>query len=175
MLCTVSLQTVRLPHTRGKPISKQTVLPPLSSRALTFRRRLSDDTMVRKLNERVSGLPKLLGFRVVEAEHGRTVAEMEITDKHLAANGFCHAASMVTLADTACGYGTFASLPDEATGFTTIELKSNFLGTQLEGRVTCEATCAHSGRTTQVWDATVASDTGKKLVLFRCTQLILYK
>ena len=39
----------------------------------------------------------------------------------------------------------------------------------------CEARLAHDGRTTQVWDATVADDdSGKPLALFRCTQLILY-
>jgi 1,4-dihydroxy-2-naphthoyl-CoA hydrolase len=65
--------------------------------------------------------------------------------------------------------------PDGATGFTTIELKSNFLGTALEGVIRCEATLVHGGRTTQVWDATVMSvSTGRTLALFRCTQLMLY-
>ncbi len=40
-----------------------------------------------------------------------------------------------------------------AIGFTTIELKSNFLGTARDGAVTTEATLTHGGRTTQVWDA----------------------
>jgi uncharacterized protein (TIGR00369 family) len=80
---------------------------------------------------------------------------------------------VVTLADTAAGYGCFASLPEGATGFTTIELKANFLGTAREGRLLCEATRVHGGRTTQVWDATVTHE-GKTIALFRCTQLLLY-
>jgi len=137
---------------------------------------LSDSNLVRKLNDRISGLPKQLGVTITRAERGgEVVAEMEIKPMHLAANGFCHAGSIVTLADTSCGYGTFASLPETATGFTTIELKSNFLATTLSGTVACEAFCVHSGRSTQVWDATVfIQESKKKIALFRCTQLILY-
>jgi 1,4-dihydroxy-2-naphthoyl-CoA hydrolase len=67
-----------------------------------------------------------------------------------------------------------ASLPAGATGFTTIELKTNFLGTALAGTLLCEAKRVHGGRTTQVWDATVTDESGKTLALFRCTQLLLY-
>jgi uncharacterized protein (TIGR00369 family) len=86
-----------------------------------------------------------------------------------------HAAVVIALADTTCGYGTFTDLPDGAQNFTTIELKSNFLGTARNGGITCVATRVHSGRTTQVWDATVTDEaSGKTIALFRCTQLILY-
>jgi uncharacterized protein (TIGR00369 family) len=93
----------------------------------------------------------------------------------MAPNGYLHAATVVALADTSCGYGTVASLPDGARGFTTIELKANYLGTVLEGAVACEATLVHGGRTTQVWDAKVTDEsTGRMIALFRCTQILLY-
>ena len=93
----------------------------------------------------------------------------------LAPNGYLHAAAVIALADTACGYGTSTNLPDGANNFTTIELKSNFLGSAREGTITCLATRLHSGRTTQVWDAEVRNEvSGKTIALFRCTQLILY-
>ncbi len=118
-------------------------------------------------------LPGHLGVRVLEAGGGRALAELDVEPHHLAPNGFMHAGAVVTLADSACGYGCFASLPDGATGFTTIELKTNFLGTILEGTISAEAVLVHSGRTTQVWDATVrAAD--RTVALFRCTQLMLY-
>jgi 1,4-dihydroxy-2-naphthoyl-CoA hydrolase len=91
----------------------------------------------------------------------------------LAPHEFLHAGAVVTLADTAAGYGCLASLPAGAASFTTIELKANFLGTAREGRLLCEAVRVHGGRTTQVWDATVWHD-GKTIALFRCTQLVLY-
>jgi 1,4-dihydroxy-2-naphthoyl-CoA hydrolase len=93
----------------------------------------------------------------------------------LAPNGFLHAASVIALADTLCGYGAIANLPEGAKGFTTIELKSNFLGTVLDGVIACEATPVHRGRTTQVWDAVISDAAGgRRLALFRCTQMILW-
>jgi len=81
----------------------------------------------------------------------------------------------VTLADTSCGYACMANLPAGATGFTTIELKSSFLGTAREGTLDCVATAQHRGRTTQVWDAVVTHrETGRTIALFRCTQMILW-
>ncbi|MFL6009418.1 MAG: PaaI family thioesterase [Rubrobacteraceae bacterium] len=133
-------------------------------------------SIVEGLNERGTGrLPGLIGLDVLEAGEGWLATRLELRDELLAPNGYLHAATIVALADTSCGYGTFVSLPEGAEGFTTIELKTNFLGTKLAGVITCEARLAHGGRTTQVWDATVADDdSGKPLALFRCTQLLLY-
>ena len=133
-------------------------------------------SIVEGLNERGTGrLPGLIGLDVLEAGEGWLATRLELRDELLAPNGYLHAATIVALADTSCGYATFVSLPEGAEGFTTIELKTNFLGTKLAGVITCEARLAHGGRTTQVWDATITDDdSGKLLALFRCTQLILY-
>ncbi len=131
---------------------------------------------VAQLNERSVGhLPALIGLEAVHVEPGLLRAQLQLRRELLAPNGYLHAATVIALADTSCGYGCFASLPDGAEGFTTVELKSNFLGTKREGTIQCEATLVHGGRATQVWDATVAdAESGKKLALFRCTQMILY-
>jgi 1,4-dihydroxy-2-naphthoyl-CoA hydrolase len=127
-------------------------------------------------NQRGAGyLPGHLGIRVLHVGQGELTAELDVQAHLLAPNGYLHAGSVVTLADTACGYGCIASLPDGASNFTTIELKSNHLGTAREGALLCHAKLAHAGRTTQVWDATVTHrDSGKTIALFRCTQMILY-
>jgi 1,4-dihydroxy-2-naphthoyl-CoA hydrolase len=119
-------------------------------------------------------LPGLVGIEVDEIEPGRVRMHLPLREELLAPNGYLHAATVVALADSSCGYGCIATLPDKSIGFTTIELKTNFLGTVLEGTIACESTLVHGGRTTQVWDATVTNDAGKKLALFRCTQLLLY-
>ena len=121
-----------------------------------------------------AGLPGLLGIEIQEAGSGLGRARLALGEQHQAPNGYLHAGTVVALADTACGYGCFASLPESGTGFTTIELKTNFLGTAREGRIECEAVLVHGGRTTQVWDATVTHE-GKTIALFRCTQLLLYR
>ena len=119
-------------------------------------------------------LPGLIGIEVETIEDGHVRMRLPLRDELLAPNGYLHAGTVVALADSACGYGCIASLPEGATGFTTIELKTNFLGTALEGTLACESRRVHGGRTTQVWDATVTSEEGKALALFRCTQLLLY-
>lgn len=120
-------------------------------------------------------LPGLLGITVTEVGDKSLNAELTVRPSHLAPNGYLHAGSVVTLADTACGYATVANLPEGAVSFTTIELKSNFLGTAREGVVECEATAVHTGRNTHVWDALVRHrDTGKLIATFRCTQMILW-
>lgn len=128
------------------------------------------------MSERGIGrLPGLVGFRVMEIDDGRIVAELDIRPDLLAPNGYLHAATVIALADTACGYGCIAHLPDGAENFTTIELKTNFLGTAREGALACVARPAHLGRTTQVWDATVTRVAdGGTIALFRCTQMVLW-
>lgn len=118
-------------------------------------------------------LPDLLGFIVLSTDEGELRAALDIQPHHLAPNGYLHAASIVMLADTSCGYGCMLNLPAGASSFTTIELKSNHLGTAREGRIECIARPVHLGRTTQVWDATVTA-AGKTLALFRCTQMVLW-
>lgn len=123
----------------------------------------------------VGKLPGLLGIELLAVEDGLMVAELKVRDELLAPNGYLHAATVVGLADTMCGYGCLAHLPEGAKGFTTIELKSNHLGTALDGTIWVEARPAHLGRTTQVWDATVRHrETGKTIALFRCTQMVLW-
>jgi uncharacterized protein (TIGR00369 family) len=120
-------------------------------------------------------LPGLIGMEVLSISVDHVESRLVLRDAMLAPNGFLHAATIVALADTSCGYGTLASLPAGAAGFTTIELKSNFVGTATAGAVACRAVPAHRGRSTAIWDAVVrAEDTGRKLALFRCSQLILW-
>ena len=112
-------------------------------------------------------------FEAVEPDE--VIATLPIIKAVTAWNGFLHAGTVVSLADTCCGYGTVRNLPEGAAGFTTIELKSNFLSTTREGIIRCTAKPLHRGRTTQVWDATVTTDDGAKtLAHFRCSQLILW-
>jgi uncharacterized protein (TIGR00369 family) len=137
---------------------------------------LRSDFTLDAANRRGEGrLPGLIGFRVTAIAEERLDAEIEIRPELLAPNGYLHAASVVALADTACGYGCLAHLPDGASNFTTIELKTNFLGTARDGTIACSARAVHLGRTTHVWDATVVrKDDRRVIALFRCTQMILY-
>ena len=120
-------------------------------------------------------LPGLLGVRCLKVEPQEVIATLEVRQALEAWNGYLHAGSVVALADTCCGYGALRSLPVGATGFTTIELKSNFFGSAREGVITCVAKPLHQGRTTQVWDARVSrAGAASPIAQFRNTQLILW-
>ncbi len=123
----------------------------------------------------VGRFPGLIGLVVTSLEKGAVEARIDVKPHHWAPNGFLHAATVVGLADTCCGYGCTVSLPEGASGFTTVELKSNHLGTVREGAIACKAWMLHGGRTTQVWDAEVRDESNGKLIAsFRCTQMVLY-
>ena len=138
--------------------------------------RLRRDVDLDSLNARGTGrLPGWFGLKVVRIDERELAMRLQIQPQMLAPNGFLHAASVIALADTACGFATIAHLPDGAESFTTIELKCNFLGTATEGTLEAVATGTHMGRTTQVWDAAVRELAGgRTLALFRCTQMILW-
>jgi uncharacterized protein (TIGR00369 family) len=127
-------------------------------------------------NARGAGhLPGLLGIRVTEVSEGLVRVEFTVRQELMAPNGYLHAGSVVSLADTAAGYATIAHLPEGAEGFTTMELKSNLLGTARSGVVRAEARAVHLGRSTQVWDATcMAEGAERPIALFRCTQMVLW-
>lgn len=123
----------------------------------------------------MGALPGHLGIVITKAAPGEMHATLAVKPQLMAPNGYLHAGTVVTLADTASGYGCIASLPAGATGFTTIELKSNFLATAREGTIDCIAMATHLGRTTQLWDAVITHrETGRTIALFRCTQLLIY-
>jgi len=119
--------------------------------------------------------PGLLGIVVTHLEDGQLLAEMPIKKELFAPNGYLHAGSIVTLADTAAGYASIAHLPEKGKSFTTLELKSNFVKGVKEGNLECHCVSEHLGRTTHVWRVIVShKETGKQVAIFSCTQLILY-
>jgi 1,4-dihydroxy-2-naphthoyl-CoA hydrolase len=119
-------------------------------------------------------LPAVFGIELLAIEPGAAEARLELRPEHLAPNDFLHAGTVITLADSCAGMGCLASLPKEAGGFTTIELKTNFLGTAREGALRCEARMLHGGSRTQVWDASVSrEEDGRLIAAFRCTQFLL--
>ena len=133
-------------------------------------------TTVSDVNRAIAGtFPALLGIEYVDVQHGHVVSRLDLRADLLApTNGLLHGGALVTVADSACGIGAAVSLPDDARGHATVELKMNFLGPVREGRVRCEARLVHGGRSTQVWDATVTDErTGRAVAAFRCTQLVL--
>ncbi len=113
----------------------------------------------------VGKLPGHLGIVITQAAETELRAKLEVRETLMAPNGYLHAGTVVTLADTCAGYGCILNLPPGATGFTTIELKSNHLGTALDGTIEASAKPAHVGKTTQVWDVVLPTKNPARLLL----------
>ncbi|MGZ4202251.1 MAG: PaaI family thioesterase [Thermoleophilaceae bacterium] len=120
-------------------------------------------------------LPGLFGIELMEVSHGSVDGRMALRPEFMAPNDYLHAGAVVSFADSLCGMGCIASLPDGAAGLTTVDLNTNFVRSARAGDAHLgEARMAHGGRTTQVWDATLRRESdGKDLALFRCTQYLL--
>ena len=122
-----------------------------------------------------SMLPGLLDLKLTEITEGGAIMRCDIAQHHFAPNGYLHGGLIMSIADTVAGYGCLGNLPDGGTGFTTIEAKTNFLGSIRQGAVLATGTMIHGGRSTQVWDVEITDEsTGRRLATFRCTQMILY-
>lgn len=136
----------------------------------------SNHTSVEKLNQaNVGKLPGHLGLTITEVADGKVVGRFKVRDELVAHTGFLLAGAVLSVADILCAYGVSTAWPEGASGFTTAEVKCNFVGTLREGEAVCTASLLHGGRTTQVWDARVEdAATGKLMAAFRCTQIILY-
>ena len=118
----------------------------------------------------------LLGIEILHDEpepRGRFTVRHDL----IAGTGYLWAPVVVALADALCAFGVSRHWPDGAVSFTTVESKSNFVGSAREGHVvTGSSRAMHLGRTTQVWDASVVNETtGQPMAAYRCTQLLLYE
>ena len=77
-------------------------------------------------------VPGRLGCVFTEATKDLVVGHIDVTKELIAGTGYLFAPAVIALADTLCAIGTPANAP-EGTTFTTIELKTNFLGSAREG------------------------------------------
>jgi uncharacterized protein (TIGR00369 family) len=136
----------------------------------------SNHTSVEELNRAsLDKLPGHVGLKVTSVEPGKLTARLEVRPDLVAHTGYLLAGALLTCLDILCAYGVSTVWPEGANGFTTAEVKSNFVGTLREGAVAFEAELLHGGRLTQVWDAKARDEvTGKLMAAFRCTQIILY-
>jgi uncharacterized protein (TIGR00369 family) len=135
---------------------------------------MSDD-LVASLNAFTADKhPGHVGVSLTHCEATRVEGRLTVTEAVVAGTGFLWAPVVITLADWLCAAGMSPNLK-EGESFTTVELKTNFLGSAKVGEVVSGvARPTHRGRTTHVWDVEVTNEnSGKVIALFRCTQMIL--
>src|SRR5688500_6408220 len=134
------------------------------------------DPVALAINQRIRGrFGALVGLELVSVSETEVVSRVVLRPELCNTFGSVHAGALIALADTTCGAGCINLLPQNATGFRTLELKSNFIAGIGEGALTCVARPRHLGRSTQVWEANIEREIdGRAIAFFGCTQLILY-
>lgn len=116
---------------------------------------------------------KLMGVTVVEASAEKIVGELVVRDDLCTSGGILHGGAAMAFADSLGAIGAFLSLPEGATGTTTIESKTNFLGAARAGAtVRGETTPVHRGKRTSVWQTSITAN-GKPVALIIQTQMVL--
>jgi 1,4-dihydroxy-2-naphthoyl-CoA hydrolase len=131
-------------------------------------------TIIENLQKSTQGLfPGVMGIRFIHASADEIRAEMEVTRAMCTLPGRMHGGAIMAFADTLGAYGTVLSLPDGA-GTTTVESKTNFFSSGVEGgKVLGTTTPLHRGRSTMVWQTRVERDDGRLVAVVTQTQIVL--
>jgi uncharacterized protein (TIGR00369 family) len=117
----------------------------------------------------------LLGFELDEVEEGRAVFAVTPEEMHYNPIGVVHGGLAATLLDSATGCAVQSTL-EPGVLYTTLEVKVNFARpmTRDTGRVLCEATVVHRGRTVATAEGRVVAEaTGKLLAHGTATCLLM--
>lgn len=109
------------------------------------------------------GLMTLLGARLVDASDGHAVIEVPYRDDLTQQHGYFHGGVVTAIADTACGYAAYTTMPADASVLT-VEFKINLINPAAGERLRAEAKVKKSGRTLVVVGASVSVIRGGKAV-----------
>jgi len=118
-------------------------------------------------------LAATLGIRAEVYSADEVVLSMDWAASLCTANGILHGGAIMALADSAGGTCAMLNLPTDASGTSTIESKTNFLGAVRSGAVTATSTPLHRGSTTIVVETAVRDSGGKLVAKVTQTQLVL--
>jgi 1,4-dihydroxy-2-naphthoyl-CoA hydrolase len=118
-------------------------------------------------------LAATLGVRADVYAADRVLLSMDWSPSLCTANGVLHGGAVMALADSAGAACAFLNLPEGASGTTTIESKTNFMGAVRGGSVSATSTVLHRGATTIVVETSVRDDSGKLIAKVTQTQLVL--
>jgi uncharacterized protein (TIGR00369 family) len=106
----------------------------------------------------------LLDFELIEVEDGRAVFAVTPQEFHYNPIGVVHGGLAATLIDSATGCAVQSTLPPGVL-YTSLEVKANFARpiTRDTGRLLCDGTIVHRGRTIATAEARVVAEADGRL------------
>ena len=117
---------------------------------------------------------KLMGVEISQAEPDQVVGMLKVRPELCTAGAVLHGGAIMAFADALGAIGAFLTLPEGATGTTTIESKTNFLGGAREGdTVIGAARPVKLGKRLSVWQTEIETLNGKHVALVSQTQLVM--
>lgn len=116
----------------------------------------------------------LLQIEIVEASKEGVQGKLKVRPEMCTAGHILHGGAIMSFADTLGAFAAMHVLPEGANGTTTLESKTNFLGSAKEGEtVIGRCTPVHIGRRTSVWQTKVTTEAGRNVALVTQTQMVL--
>ena len=114
-----------------------------------------------------------LGIELVAASPSEVVARLAWSPERCTAGGVLHGGAVMTLADSTGGMCALLLLPDDATGTTTVESKTNFLRAVRNGYAEARSRPLQAGRTVIVIETEVRDAQGRLAAKVTQSQLVL--
>jgi uncharacterized protein (TIGR00369 family) len=127
------------------------------------------------MNEPVSTqpFPRLMGVEILEATKEQIRGRLAVRPDLCTSGHILHGGAIMAFADTLGAIGAFLNLPEGA-GTTTIESKTNFIGSAKEGSIVeALTTPIHVGRRTSVWQTKITREDGKLVAIVTQSQMVL--
>lgn len=122
----------------------------------------------------VQPFPRLMGVEIIEATKSCVRGRLTVRPDVCTAGHILHGGAIMAFADTLGATGAFLNLPEGSAGTTTIESKTNFIGSAKEGTVVeAESVPLHIGRRSSVWQTKITRADGKLVALVTQTQMVL--
>ncbi|MGH9305942.1 MAG: PaaI family thioesterase [Acidimicrobiales bacterium] len=133
---------------------------------------MTDQTATALVREAMP-LAATLGLRAERYTPEAVVLALDWSPELCTSNGLLHGGAIMALADSAGGACAFLNLPEDASGTSTIESKTNFVGGVRNGAATATATVLHRGRTTIVIETSVRDGSDVLVAKVTQTQIVL--
>jgi len=115
----------------------------------------------------------LLGVRAIAWQPELVELELDWSPALCTTGGILHGGVLMALADSSGAACASVNLPDGATGTSTIESKTNFLGAVREGTVRAVSRPLHTGSTTIVVETELRRSDGRLVGKTTQTQSVL--
>jgi uncharacterized protein (TIGR00369 family) len=120
-------------------------------------------------------IAELLGFEIVEAEHGRAVFALEPAEWMYNPIGVVHGGIAATILDSCMGCAVHTTLAP-GVGYTTTDLQVRYIRSMsdVSGRVLAEGRVVHAGRRTATAEGRVFVEADGKLIAHGSTGCVIF-